>query len=164
MPTVSTPAALPSFIEDLLEERQSYVDAIAGIDAKVSGVFHALGIADVTSGLVKPESVKPVAAKPAAAKPVAVKPVAAPKAAAPKAAAGPGRKRGAVSKFGISANDFVLAYVGAHKGATTQDINNHWKSSGRPGTADNSMSILTRSKKLKRAKVAGGRGSKYTLA
>jgi hypothetical protein len=151
MPTVSSPAGLPSYIEDLLAQRAAHVDAIAVIDGKVSGVFHALGIGAVESPAVKaPPTPK---AAPTKAAPVA-------KAAAPAAP----RKRGAASKFGVSANEFVLAYVNSHKGATTQEINAAWKAAGRSGTADNPMSILTRAKKLKRSKVANGRGSKYTLA
>lgn len=148
MPTVSTPAALPSFIEDLLTDRQSHVDAIAEIDATLSRVSNALGIGDVTSRIAKPSAVKPAGS-------TFVKSAAVP--AAPR--------RGKVSKFGVSANDFVLAFVRSSKGASTQEINNHWKQAGRAGTADNAMSLLTKQKKLKRTKMTGGqRGSRYTVA
>jgi hypothetical protein len=168
MPTVSTPAALPSHIEDLLSTRDSHLEAIAVIDATLARVSSALGVGPTP--LTKPAPVasaaKAVAPKPAAAKKVAPK-LAAPKPAA-KAAAAP-KKKGPPSKFGLSANDFVLAFIGSSKGgATTQEINKHWIDSGRPRNADNSLSILTKAKKLKRAKlphVAGGpRGSRFTLA
>jgi hypothetical protein len=148
MPTVSTPAALPSFIEDLLTDRQSHVDAIAEIDATLSRVSTALGIADVTASIAKPSAVKPMGS-------TFVKAAAAPAA----------RRRGKVSKFGVSANDFVLDFVRSSKGASTQEINGHWKQAGRAGTADNAMSLLTKLKKLKRTKMTGGqRGSRYTAA
>jgi hypothetical protein len=160
MPTVSTPAALPSHIEELLSTRASHVDAIAEIDATLDRVSSALGVA--LTPVAKPVPIAPVISKPAAPKPVAPKPVAA------KAVPAAPKKVGATSKFGMSANDFVLAFVGASKGgASTQEINNHWKASGRSGTADNPMSILTKTKKLKRVKFpktpGGPRGSKYTL-
>ncbi len=152
MSTVSTPAAIPSFIEDLLEQRQSHVEAIGVIDATLARVSTALGVTDVTASIAKPVSVRPAgAAKTPATKTVAGK-------GAPK-------RRGKASKFGISANDFVLGFVESSKSATTQDINQHWKQSGRPGTADNSMSILTKLKKLKCSPMPGGqRGSRYSVA
>jgi len=164
MPTVSTPAALPNHIEELLNTRESHVEAIAVIDATLERVSDALGVAHIP--LAKPEPVAPAEHAPApkapapkapASKPMAVKPLTAPK------------KVGAVSKFGISANDFVMSFIGSSKsGATTQEINHHWKTSGRPGNADNSLSVLTKDNKLKRTKLpkipGGPRGSRYTLA
>jgi hypothetical protein len=156
MPTVSTPAALPSHLEDLLSTRQSHVDAIATIDATLSRVSDALGIDDVTATVAKPALIAHAVANHAPVhKPVAPK----------VAAAAPKKKRGKASPFGISANDFVLAYVESAKNPSTQEINEHWKASGRPGTADNAMSMLTRGKKLKRTPLTGGqRGSRYSIA
>jgi hypothetical protein len=157
MSSLSTPAALPNFIEEMLAKRQSHVDAIGVIDATLSRVSTALGVADVTATIAKPVAVKPVGAAKAvvakpAAKPVAVK-------------AAPAAKRGKASKFGLSANEFVLAHVGSAKSATTKEVNEAWKAAGRSGTADNAMSQLTKLKKLKRSPMPGGaRGSKYTLA
>jgi hypothetical protein len=170
MPTVSTPTALPSHIEELLSTRESHVEAIAVIDATLARVTAALG-GSVTA-VTKPAAAAP-AAKPKRGRPAGPRP-AAPMAAAGKPAAEKSpttalKKRGAVSKFGVSANDFVLGFIGASKnGATTQEINNHWKTSSRPGNADNSLSVLTKAKKLKRVKMpkvpGGPRGSRYTLA
>ena len=65
----------------------------------------------------------------------------------------------------MTANEFVLAFVQSKKNPTSQEINQHWKSSGRLGAADNSLSLLTKSKMLKRIPLGEGiRGSRYTAA
>ena len=88
MPTVSTPAALPSHIEELLSTRESHVEAIAVIDATLARVSDALGVAPTP--LVPPAPVSaastaaPAAMKPAAPKAVAPKPMAAKAPTAPQ--------------------------------------------------------------------------------
>ncbi len=47
------------------------------------------------------------------------------------------------------------------KGATGADIDKHWKSEGRAGSAYNLLGQLVSSKQLRRAKVKGERGSRY---
>ena len=51
---------------------------------------------------------------------------------------------------------FVIDFVSGKKSATTQDVNKYWKESGRLGNADNTMSQLTKAKKLKRTPLTGG--------
>jgi hypothetical protein len=73
-----------------------------------------------------------------------------------------GRRRG--RKFGMNAEEMVLAFVKQNKNPTTQEINKHWKSSGRGGSADNSLSKMVREKLLKREALEGMRGSRYLVA
>ena len=49
-------------------------------------------------------------------------------------------------------------------GATTDEINQQWKSEGRGGNADTTLSQLTKQKKLKREKIKGEKGSRYKAA
>jgi len=154
MSSVSSPAALPNFISELLTERQQHVADIAVIDATLARVTAALG----GSSAAKPAAIQaaPVAKARRGRKPGsknAAKPAAAPKPAAPKAA-----------KSGMTAHEFVLDFVSGKKNPSTQDVNKHWKASGRLGNADNTMSQLTKLKKLKRSPLANGqRGSTYSV-
>jgi hypothetical protein len=146
MSTVSSPAALPLYIEKLLSQRHEHVEAVATIDATLARVTAALG---------GPASKVAAVAAPVAAKVVAKAPVA-------KAT---GAKRGRKPKGGLTANDFVLEFVKSKKNPTSQEINKHWKESGRSGFADNSLSLLTKAKKLKRVPLGAGiRGSRYSIA
>jgi len=84
-------------------------------------------------------------------------------AAAVKAAAAPrkaGRKRGV---FKETAEQFVLG-LAKGGGATSAQVNKKWKAAGRAGTAAVTLSKLTKAGKLKREKLAEGKGSTYTLA
>jgi hypothetical protein len=67
-------------------------------------------------------------------------------------------------KFSTTAEDTILTFVRGHKNPTTAEINKHWKSEGRKGTADNALTKMVKEKKLKRAKVPEGRGSTYSVA
>lgn len=83
---------------------------------------------------------------------------------APKAARGGGRrKRGRFAKSAhVSIVDFLKS-VGA-KGATTGEINKHWLSEGRAGSAYVTLGQLTKARKIKRQNIKGARGSRYTVA
>ncbi len=59
------------------------------------------------------------------------------------------------------AQDFVLSLVKAKKAITSKAINTAWSKAGRPGKADNTLSIMVKAGKLKRAKLADERGSNY---
>jgi hypothetical protein len=161
MSTVSSPAALPSFISKLLSDRHAHVAAVAAIDDTLSRVSAALGGATPkvapAKAVAKPMS-KPVMKKaaPAPKAPVAKAPVAkAPMAKAPVKAKAPG----------LTANEFVLEFVKSKKNPTSQEINKAWKDAGRKGMADNNLSLLTKGKKLKRVPLGEGiRGSRYSIA
>jgi len=154
MSTVSSPAALPLYIEKLLSQRHEHVASIATIDATLSRVTAALGGSAPKAAPVK------LAPKPVA-KPM--KAVMAPK--APLAKAPVAKAPAAIKKPGLTANEFVLEFIKAKKNPTSQEINKAWKDAGRKGMADNNLSLLTKAKKLKRVPLGAGiRGSRYSIA
>ncbi len=73
-----------------------------------------------------------------------------------------GRPRKARS--GPTAKEFVLSLVRGRKGSAGNEINEAWRKSGRPGKADNTLSLMVKAGELKRMKNDGGRGSKYGVA
>lgn len=87
------------------------------------------------------------------------------KARAPKAdkPAGRGRrKRGSFEKTGEQS---VIDFVTANGPSTSAEINVHWTNEGRGGRADNTITKLVQSNKLKRLDpVPGERGGKVTVA
>lgn len=60
-----------------------------------------------------------------------------------------------------TATEFVASLLKGRKAMTTAEINAAWKKSGRGGVADDTLSLMVKAKKLKRAKVKHGRGSMY---
>ncbi len=70
------------------------------------------------------------------------------------------RKRGMFARTGEQS---ILAWLAGGKSLTTARINAAWKREGRKGTADVSLSDLVKSRKLKRTKIKGQRGSQYKL-
>jgi len=150
MPNVSSPAALPQYLEQLLNQRKHHVNAIASIDSTLERVTAALGGATAKPVVVASMKKR---GRPFKIAPAVIKAPVPPKAAAKSA------------KAGMTANEFVLAFVASKKNPTTQEINKHWKVSGRKGMADNNLSLLTKAKKLKRMPLGGGlRGSRYAVA
>jgi hypothetical protein len=86
---------------------------------------------------------------------------AAKKDAAPAApAAKTPRKR---KTYAQTADQFVLGLVQG-KGATTAEINAAWRAARRVGRADNTLNKMSKAGKLKREKLAEGKGSTYTVA
>jgi hypothetical protein len=139
---------LPTRIQNLLEERQTHMAAIAHIDEVLASVGSALGapVAPPKRGPGRPPGPSAMAAPPA---PIAAK----------KARRGR-RSRGSYSTTG---DDSVLAFIKEHRSPTTKEIKAHWASEGRGGTADNVLSKLYREKKIKRLPLPGERGSRYTV-
>src|ERR1700722_9433438 len=76
-------------------------------------------------------------------------------------AAPAGKRRAAYPE---TADDFIKSLVKTKKATTTLLINAAWRKSGRPGKADNALTRLVASRKLKRSKLVGERGSRYTVA
>jgi DNA-binding transcriptional regulator YiaG len=72
-----------------------------------------------------------------------------------------GTRRGSYSQ---TAEDFITSLVKSRKATTTGDINMAWRKSGRPAKADNTLSKMVAAKTLKRVKVKGVRGSRYSVA
>jgi hypothetical protein len=69
-------------------------------------------------------------------------------------------------QFATTANEMILATIkkSGAKGATGAQLTSAWKAAGRPGDAYNSLSLLTKSKTIRRQNIPGERGSRYLLA
>lgn len=104
-------------------------------------------------------------------RPQGQKAVATPKAPAkPKAPASPKAptqaKRRGRRKFKVTGTESILAFVkGAGKqGVTTAEIVKNWKKEGRSGDGYTTLGELVKVKKLKKEKIQGAKGSRYTAA
>ena len=75
----------------------------------------------------------------------------------------PATTRAARRSGGQTAQQFILSMVKSGKGATTAEIDQAWRKSGRAGRANNTLTIMTKAGLLKRTK-ADGRGSMYAAA
>jgi len=84
-----------------------------------------------------------------------------PKAAVEKAPAAKPGKRGTYKQ---TAAEFVLGLIRSKKATTTGKINAAWKTAGRGSNADNTLYKLVGEKTLKRVKLKGERGSRYSVA
>ena len=67
-------------------------------------------------------------------------------------------------RFDQTAEEFVAALVKSGKATTSTQINTAWKSTGRGGKADNTLSRMYKTKKLIRTKLKDERGSSYRVA
>jgi len=74
------------------------------------------------------------------------------------------KRRSGRGSFARTADESVLAFVKKAGTPTTKQVNEHWKGEGRGGSANNALTKLVQSKKLKRLAVKGERGSKYSIA
>lgn len=141
MPRTADPARhLEQIISSLQARRQVLTSEIAEIDA----LFERFGIQPVE----RRRPGRPAGRKAAVAGP---KP----------ARRGRRRKRGKFEKSGQQSIIDFLKTKGA-KGATTAEINDHWVSEGRAGTAYVTLGQLTKLKQIKKEKLKGKRGSRYT--
>jgi hypothetical protein len=140
MPHPTVTVSLTDRIQQLLDEREQHANAIAGIDKTLEQINGLLG------------GVKP-GRKPGP------KPAVMPSAVEQPAKRGRRRQR-----FAISGKESVLAFVKEQGKPTSQEIERQWKAEGRKGRAAKALSKLTREKKLKRTKLKGERGSRYSLA
>ena len=145
-PQDSTTERLVALISRLQAKRQEYLDAIAQIDA----TFEQFGIAAAPA---KRRGRPRKNAKPGRK---------------PKAAATPTKKgkRKARRHFPVSGLDSILAFVktAGKKGVTTAEIVKYWKAEGRSGDGYTTLGELVTAKKLKREKIEGAQGSRYTAA
>ena len=170
----STTAALSRLIKQLLAERQQHADGIAAIDEQ----FEAHGITAAPGrrrkrrgrprgrkGPGRPRGSKKKAKKRGRKR--TVKKAGRKKTGRKKKV---GKKRGrkkAVKKktrrsYARTADEFVLGLLKGGKRLTTTEINGKWKQARRAGTANNTLTKLTKAKKLKRESIKDGRGSTYT--
>jgi len=134
MPRVSSFTSLEKSLNKLTAERKVHADALARINA----LFEKFGICTCTCEEAPAEAASPT-------KPAKVT---------------KSRKR---RHFAQTAEEFVLSLLG-NKSMVTGDVNDAWVLSGRLGKADNTLSILTKKKLVKRVPLKEGRGSTYTVA
>ena len=136
----STTAELAGLIRRLQEERQKYADAIEAIDK----TFAQFGIAAPGKArLGRPPKALTLTSAPKAAK------------------SGGRRKRGSFTQTG---EDSVFDFVKAKGPVTAAEVNQHWSGEGRGGKADNALSKLVKTGRLKRNRVKGERGGTYSAA
>ncbi len=72
----------------------------------------------------------------------------------------------AQSKRGVyqqTAEAFIRSLIKSRKANTSGQINQAWKAAGRGGKADNTLSRMVKEGALKRTKLKGERGSRYSL-
>ena len=148
MPKESATAnQLATLINTLQAERQEHVDAIAQIDA----TFEQFGIIPSAKKRLGRPRKTVITAGPAL----------------PEAAAAPAKKgtRKARRHFPVSGLDSILAFVktAGKKGVTTAEIVKYWKAEGRSGDGYTTLGELVTAKKLKREKIEGAQGSRYTV-
>jgi DNA-binding XRE family transcriptional regulator len=65
---------------------------------------------------------------------------------------------------GQTAEEFVLSLVRGKDATTSNEINAAWARAGRPGKADNTLSVMVKRGKLTRRKLKDQRGSSYVTA
>jgi hypothetical protein len=67
-------------------------------------------------------------------------------------------------KFAVSGEQVILNFVKGKSNPVGKEIEKHWSSEGRAGTAANLLSKLVKEKRLKRTPLKDERGSRYSLA
>ena len=149
---------LKNLINQLCVERQHHIDSIAEIDA----TFREFGIG---GGGTAPRKGKGGRRKAAEAAPAAAKRGRGGRRKGSKAASAPKATRRAPrsGKFAVTGDEFILQFLKEKGGATTEEIRNHWKSSGRGGKAENNLTGLVKRNQVKRTKLAGKAGSTYSI-
>ena len=139
-----SPTSITSPIQELLDQRQMHLDALAAIDDKLHQI----------SGILRSDASVPVGrsnGKAAQAQPVA-----------PEATR---KKQRKVGKFAVSGEASVRSFIQQQRTSTSQEIEKHWQNEGRGGFAATTISKLAKEKKLKRTPLGKGiRGSRYSLA
>ncbi|MCE9592336.1 MAG: hypothetical protein K8S99_17665 [Planctomycetes bacterium] len=80
-----------------------------------------------------------------------------------KAASKPGRRRKRRT-FTKSGEQSVVDFVKKHGKPNAARVNKHWSGEGRAGKADSALGRMVKAGRLKRVKVRGERGGRYTVA
>jgi len=73
-----------------------------------------------------------------------------------------GRKKGGRGKFAMTGDELVYQYIKNNGPVTAAQVNAHWQAERRGGKADNALTKLTATGRVKREKIKDGRGSNYT--
>ena len=63
----------------------------------------------------------------------------------------------------MTGEELVMSLLKKNSTMTTGQINKRWNQAGRGGNADNTLSKMTREKKVKRSNIKGAMGSEYRL-
>jgi len=166
-----TAIELSRLIDQMQQERQEHLDAIAEIDAIFDGIgIEASAPAKKKKGRrgrpPKRKAGRKPGRKPGRKKRVG-RPPKAKKAAKKKVAKKAAKKRtkrrkkGSFSKTG---DQSVLDFVKKTGKVSAKQANKHWKDEGRKGSANNALTKLVKEKKLKRVPVKGQRGGLYQAA
>ncbi|MGA2498804.1 MAG: hypothetical protein ABSH20_13760 [Tepidisphaeraceae bacterium] len=66
-------------------------------------------------------------------------------------------------KYTQTAEEFIASLVKSRKAIRSAEINRAWKTAGRSGKADNTLSLMVKAGKLQRTKLRGERGSLYRV-
>jgi hypothetical protein len=74
-----------------------------------------------------------------------------------------GKRKQVRRKFAVSGEQSILDFVKSKSNPIGKEIQKHWASEGRAGAAANLISKLVKAKKLKRTRLKGERGSRYSL-
>ena len=160
MAAVESPSNLVELIHKLEMQKAQHAEMAAAVTTTLGQISGLLG--SLIGGQQRP-AVSHTAPK-AAPKP-------APKATttpmASKAPSAPAAKAPAVAnrtKYTLTGDESVLAFIKRRGNPSTSEVQTHWSSEGRGSSADNSLSKLYRDKKIKREPNKQGRGSRYTMA
>jgi hypothetical protein len=73
------------------------------------------------------------------------------------------RRKRVRRKFAVSGEQMILNFVKSKSNPVGKEIEKHWSSEGRAGTAANLLSKLVKEKRLKRTPLKEGRGSRYSV-
>ena len=144
MPDDTSSSSLATVIDKLRAERAAHEAAIERIDAAFAE--HGIGQPSTAKRGRRPGRPKGTTKK------------------ASKQSTKRTTKRKTRRRFAKTAEQFVLDLVTNAKQLTTREINGKWKQAGRGGSADNALTNLIKTKKLKRQNIEGQRGSMYLPA
>lgn len=175
MASKSSASELTRLINQLRKERQHHLDSIAEIDQtfKEFGI-NAGGVVVKGKPGRKPKSAvageTPAAGRKAKGAKRGRKPGKVTRRRRRKGAAGAAAAGGASkpkspwgSKFPMTGDELILTFIKDKGNATTEEIRKHWLGSGRKGKAENNLTNLVKSGKIKRTKTDGKPGSTYSL-
>ena len=137
-------------IRQLEEDRQRHARAIAEIDGILARIQQALTVV---------HDRVPAGGAPSPAPSTRLPPP--PEAASPASGDRPRRR---YQKLPQTGEESVLAFVRDHGKPTTAEINDHWKSEGRPGVANPTVARLLKRGLLQRENDPSIRGSRYRVA
>ena len=160
MPKLSPENLLATAIDRLRSERATLMSRVSDIDASF-GRFGISIIGTVTPAVAAKPGMR--IGRPPGSKNSTKKSAIVAKPAKPAKAAKP-TKKGKRGTFAVSGDQSILTFIKSTDKPSTADVNAHWTKEGRGGKADNTLSLLVKTGKLKRIVVEGERSSRYAIA